>query len=155
MSPSLQNNSPLQSAHSTACKFQGSEAHSRHLWSQMRHCFAPPRQSHTKLQLCYRVLPLSWVLHDDRGQLTQFFCEVSGHNNYCGSVRTTGSWSWARTVPGNFTFLVIWSQQRGKLIRGGEFQDATEHSTQARLYSLPRIIFIGFTMKAPELVRQV
>jgi len=43
----------------------------------------------------------------------------------------------------------------GKWMDGGrEFQDIVGHAP-AGLCSLPKIVLIGFTLKAPELARQV
>jgi len=57
---------------------------------------------------------------------------------------------WSLCVPTD-----VWTHQMGKWMDGGrEFQDIVGHAP-AGLCSLPKIGLIGFTLKAPELARQV
>lgn len=56
-------------------------------------------------------------------------------------------------VPISFRFLHIWLHQIGSM-EGENFRTSLD-VPQTRLYSLPKIVFVGFTLKASELARQV
>lgn len=58
-------------------------------------------------------------------------------------------------IPASFMFYTFGHNKWASGSTEGEGFRAPLDIPQARLYSLPKIILSGFTLKAPELVRQV
>lgn len=66
-----------------------------------------------------------------------------------GTLHSRSSWGGGhrtRMVPIGFRFLHIWLHQRGSMER--ENSRTSLDVPQTRLYSLPKIVFVGFTLKA-------